>query len=71
MEAATSGRADWIEVKRRATTDPRLTWEVMIRTDRESGYGGWGPTREVAIWQAALFLAANRVPKWGREPPEW
>ena len=55
-----------IEVKRRETTDPRLAGEVNIRTGRESGYGGWGPTREVAICKAALFLVAIRERKWIR-----
>src|SRR5262249_34745041 len=55
-----------IEVKRRATTDPRLAWEVNIRTGRESGYGGSGPTRGIAVCRAALFLAANRARKWER-----
>ncbi len=59
-----------VEVKQRPTTDPRLRWEVTIRTGRESAYGGHGPTREIAVCRAALFLAANRAPKWGREPPD-
>jgi hypothetical protein len=55
-----------IEVERRDTTDPRLAWDVLIRTGRGSGYGGMGPTRGVAICRAALFLAANRARKWQR-----
>lgn len=60
-----------IEVQERPTTDEFLRWNVMIHTGRESGYGGWGPTREIAICEAALFLAANRSPKLNRGPPKW
>jgi len=60
-----------IEVKRRETTDASLAGEALIRTGRESGYGGAGPTRGIAVCRAALFLAANRARKWGREPSEW
>src|SRR5438270_14080058 len=43
--------------------------EALIRTGLASSYGGTGPTRGVAVCRAALFLAANRVRKWGwREP---
>jgi len=45
--------------------------EAMICTGRESGYGGSGPTRGIAVCRAALFLAANRARKWGRQPPDW
>jgi hypothetical protein len=55
-----------IDVRQRPTTDPGLAWEVNIRTGKESGYGGHGPTREIAICEAALFLAANRGRKWNR-----
>jgi hypothetical protein len=33
--------------------------EALIRTGPNSGYGGSGPTRGVAVCRAALFLAAN------------
>ena len=55
-----------IEVKRRETTDPRLAGEVMIRAGRESGYGGSGPTRGIAVCREALFLTVNGAPKWER-----
>ena len=60
-----------IAVKRRGTTDPSLAWEAMIRTGRDGGYGGSGPPRGIAVCRAALFLAANRARKWGRQSPEW
>jgi hypothetical protein len=37
--------------------------EATIRTGPNSGYGGSGPTRGVAVCRAALFFAANQVRK--------
>jgi hypothetical protein len=59
-----SGRLFSIDVRQRPTTDPDLAWEVNVRTGRESGYGGHGPTREIAICEAALFLASNQARSW-------
>jgi hypothetical protein len=35
--------------------------QVNIHTGKESGYGGHGPTREIAICEAALFLKYIRA----------
>jgi hypothetical protein len=53
---------------RRRDSDSSVAVEALIRTGPNSGYGGSGPTRGVAVYRAALFLAANRVTK--RERPE-
>jgi len=42
------------------------TAEAQIRTGPYSAYGGSSPSRGVAICRAALFLAADRAPKWER-----
>ena len=58
-----------INVEHLGGIDPGQEWHVRIRAGRESGYSATGPTREVAICRAALFLAANRARKWNRR--EW
>jgi hypothetical protein len=37
---------------------------AFIRTRERTRYSGFGPTRRVAVYRAALFLAANRARKW-------
>jgi hypothetical protein len=43
--------------------------EAWIGTGPNSGYGATGPTREIAICEAALFPAASRARKWVRPDP--
>jgi hypothetical protein len=51
---------------RRRNAASEFAVEAMIGTGPNSGYGGTGPTRGLAVCRAALFLAANRGRKWAR-----
>src|SRR5262249_59286839 len=62
-------RPQEVRIWRRRNAAQEFAVEAMIRTGKESVYGGSGPTRGFAICQAALFLAANRARKWERS--EW
>ena len=64
-------RPQEFRIWRRRNAAQEFAVEAMIRTGPNSGYGGCGPTRGIAVCRAALFLAANRARKWGREPREW
>jgi len=63
-------RLQEFRIWRRLDAEAGCAVEALIRTGPQSAYGGSGPTRGVAVCRAALFLAANRAPKWGDEPPE-
>jgi hypothetical protein len=59
-------RPQEFRIWRRRNAAQEWAVEAMIRTGPNSGYGGAGPTRGVAVCWAALFLAANRGRRWER-----